>query len=132
MSKKQKHEAINAWNKEDKKHQDARKERGISSVPENEVEDYNKILAQAKEKYSIPAAPAMPVNPAAMLSTDYPDAPSSGGKPHADERAHQEHWSEPGFVSNEWFALVNTPIPISKALKMPKAKEALDAEWKKL
>ncbi len=43
-------------------------------------------------------------------------------------RQHQEHIALAGFVSSEWYALVHTPVPIPKALKIPKAKEAIEKE----
>ena len=32
-------------------------------------------------------------------------------------------------MSEEWFALVHTPVPIPKALTIPDAKKALDKAW---
>ena len=49
-----------------------------------------------------------------------------------NQREHQDHVSTAGFVSGEWFALVHTPIPMKKAMNIPKAIEAVDAEWQKL
>ena len=52
--------------------------------------------------------------------------------PHKDFRQHQDHFASVGFCSSEWFALVHTPVPMSKAMKIPKAREAVDKEWHKL
>ena len=42
---------------------EAKKEkRGVENfIPEEEVENYNKTLARAIERHSLPAAPAMPI-----------------------------------------------------------------------
>ena len=48
------------------------------------------------------------------------------------QRAHQERVAPRGHASPEWLACVHTPVPIGKALKIPKAREALDTEWDKL
>ena len=53
-------------------------------------------------------------------------------KPPDTVRDHQEQFAPDGFVSVEWFALVHTPIPISKAMRILKAKEAVGHEWSKL
>jgi len=51
---------------------------------------------------------------------------SSVGKPHV------EHVAPRGHASEEWFACVHTPLAIPKVLKIPAAKDALEAEWNKL
>ena len=48
------------------------------------------------------------------------------------KRQHDDSFSTAGYISSEWYALVHTPIPIKKAMKIPKAKEAVDGEWTKL
>ena len=50
----------------------------------------------------------------------------------APARAHQDHIADAGFVSDHWFALIHTPIPIKEALRNPVAKKALAREWEKL
>lgn len=52
--------------------------------------------------------------------------------PSQSSREHQDHIAESGFISNDWHAMVHQPIPIPKAMRIPKAKEAVDAEWSKL
>jgi len=44
-------------------------------------------------------------------------------------RIHQEHEAPSGYVSNDLFALVHTPVPMSKVIKIPKAKKAVQDEW---
>ena len=50
----------------------------------------------------------------------------------AELREHQDHVAEADLVSCEWMAMVHTPVKMSDAMKIPKAKEALDNEWDKL
>jgi len=47
-------------------------------------------------------------------------------------REHDEHCAPAGFVSEIFFGLVHTPIPMKQALNIPAAKAAVDAEWHKL
>ena len=44
---------------------------------------------------------------------------------------HQDHISDRGYASGEWFALIHTPIPMSQAMKIPAAKAKVDALWEK-
>ena len=53
-------------------------------------------------------------------------------QPAETPRIHQEHEAPSGYVSNDWFALVHTPVPMSKVIKIPKAKKAVQDEWDKL
>ena len=48
------------------------------------------------------------------------------------DREHQSKISPKGHASEEYYALVHTPIPLKKAMQIPKAKQALDDEWEKL
>ena len=54
------------------------------------------------------------------------------GRPCASGREHQDNIGMAGYVSDEWFALIHTPVPMAKALKIPDAKKAVDKEWDKL
>ena len=47
-------------------------------------------------------------------------------------RQHQEKIASAGFVSDTWYALVHTPVPIKEAMKIPEGKEAVDKEWNSL
>ena len=96
-------------------------------VPDEEVDDYNRILADARNNYSSPPAPAMPIISSA-LSAKAATEPARGD-PSTD---HQENVALAGFVTDSWFATVHTPISIEEALKIPAAREDLDAEWEKL
>ena len=56
-----KQQAISAWEVEDKRREQAREIRGIKFVPEEEVDDYTKILAEVRIKLALPDVPSMPV-----------------------------------------------------------------------
>ena len=46
---------------------------------------------------------------------------------------HRERLQLPGTsFPLQWWSLIHKPVPIGEALRIPKAKEALDAEWDKL
>ena len=83
-----------------------------------------KILSKAMKDFGVPAAPAM------LIFHYTKHAGAAQGKPGA--REHQDHISNAGYVSDEWFALVHTPIPMPKAMQIPDAKKAVDKEWLKL
>ena len=53
-------------------------------------------------------------------------------KQKQNSTVHQENLAPAGYVSEEFWALVHTPIAIDKALQIPAAGEALEKEWKKL
>jgi hypothetical protein len=89
MSKKMKQQAISAWEIEDKKREKAREQRGIKFVPEEEIDEYTKILGEAYQKLALPEIPSMPIlqphtergqliNPAARTGST---GPSAGGNP---------------------------------------------------
>lgn len=48
------------------------------------------------------------------------------------EHTHQDNAALAGFVSDEWLALVHTPVNIPDTMCMPAAKAAMDQEWNKL
>jgi len=120
MSKKNKQKEIDAWSKEGPARDEERKKRGIIHVPDAEVDDFNRIVADAKEKLAIPPAPAMPV--VAYANAAIP----------MSSRQHQDKVLSVSEVHEEHYAMVHQPIPISKAMKIPAAKKAVDAEWDKL
>ena len=61
MSKKMKQQAISAWEVENKRREQAREIWGVKFVPEEEVDDYTKILAEVRIKLALPDVPATPV-----------------------------------------------------------------------
>ena len=62
----------------------------------------------------------------------YHDKFSSSAGGNSSETQHVEKITPKGFVNEEWYACVHTPLPISKALDIPEAKDALGTEWGKL
>lgn len=56
MSQKQKRTAINKWNRESKRRNELRTQRGISDVPVGEIAEYNKVLSEARERLKTPPA----------------------------------------------------------------------------
>eukprot|EP00973_Karenia_brevis_P005801 789495-Karenia_brevis.AAC.1 len=60
MNGRQRREAERLWEIESVKREEARNTRGLHLVPEDEVDEYNRILAEQRSILSIPAAPAMP------------------------------------------------------------------------
>jgi len=135
------------WNKESERREKAREKRGFEHrIKPEEVEEYKKILSEAQKLWAVPTSPAMPcisvkrAKREAMVLTAHAvidvvkEQGASPSRPYSrpDERTHQDKIAQASFASDEWFALVHTPIPMPKAMKIPKAKEAVDAEWDKL
>ena len=114
------------------------------------------MRARVQEQRSLPGAPVMPVvrayeaetttftkqdEPRTSMDSGTDDETarvliSGVGRPTAKSRRqgrqHQDRISPKGYASETYFGLVHTPIPLKKALKIPKAREAIDAEWAKL
>eukprot|EP00973_Karenia_brevis_P058029 8078576-Karenia_brevis.AAC.1 len=60
MNGRQRREAQRLWEIESVEREQARNARGLHFVPEDEVDEYHRIVAETRSIYSIPAAPAMP------------------------------------------------------------------------
>ena len=56
-----KQQAILAWEIENQKREKAREQRGIKFVPEEEIDEYTKILGEAMTKLTLPEVPSMPI-----------------------------------------------------------------------
>ena len=130
MSREQKRRAIEKWNAYKPLGDAARECLGITGeVDPNDLE-YKKVLSAARAKLSEPKAPAMPcVHRQASPSSD---ANASATALIGAVRPHDEHIAQKGWASEEWFAFVHTQIPISKTLRIPEGRAALDKEWAKL
>eukprot|EP00973_Karenia_brevis_P056705 7888935-Karenia_brevis.AAC.1 len=60
MNGRQRREAQRLWEIESVKREHARNARGLHFVPDDEVDEYHRIMAEQRSLLSIPAAPAMP------------------------------------------------------------------------
>ena len=123
MSKKLRQQSILDWAINGKAIEEARTKRGFHYVP-TEDKDYLKILSDARLKHAPPPVPGMP-------TIKHGTAVICQGGTSAD-RNHQDHVATSGYCSNEWHALVHTPIPLKKAYESPRARAAIDAEHDKL
>ena len=126
MNGKDKEEAIEEWKIEGPKREAARAARGIFKITDTE-EKYNAIMTEAKAKYAVPDAPAMPVILQANSSVR---KHSKKNKNHRTK--HFEKIAPVGTVSENYYALVHTPVDMKKAMQIPDAKKAVDKEWQKL
>jgi hypothetical protein len=106
----------------------ARHRRGIFGIPEDEKEAYQKAMAEARAKLAPPKFPAMP------LLAHIAAAPAKSSKSRKDQnsRKHEEHIAPKGFMSEEWFSCVHTPVPIKEARKLQEGRDGLNKEWTKL
>ena len=141
MSKKQQRIEIQRWEKQSKIRDKLREHRKINENPNEEEDEYTRIMSKARKEHSIPDAPSMPlvrifsqasVTGGGTTSQTKRHSAESEWKHFVDTREHQDHVAEAGLVSCEWMAMVHTPVKMSDAMKIPKAKEALDKEWDKL
>jgi hypothetical protein len=48
------------------------------------------------------------------------------------KRPHQERIAAGGYVSDEYYNLIHTPVPMNKVRDIPAAREAVQLEWNKL
>jgi len=139
MSKKQKQQAISSWETENKRREQTRENRGTKFVPEEEVDAYTKILAEARIKLALPDVPAMPV----LSRGETSETHIAGVKPQNGSRSsgrqmcgetlnaeHQDNVANKGFVSESWMAMVHTPVKDWRT--KDGAKQAVDKEWDKL
>ena len=117
MSTKRQQQAIKDWEHIAKEREEARAKRGRHYIPDDEVDDYNRQMSEVREFLSTPAAPVMPcIGFANSLA-------KREGRPSAQ---HQENTQPAGHATGEYFGLVHTPIPMSKALQIPEAKAAVE------
>ena len=49
-----------------------------------------------------------------------------------ENRPHECNLPSIGFVDEDYWAMVHTPIPMPKAMRIPEAKAAVDKEWDNL
>ena len=122
---------------------EARDLRGLYEVPADDKE-YDKLMSELKVKLALPKPPAMPVlakqaenlcvssRQKAKLLNEEIFRQRSFHISSPDGKSHVERIAPKGHASEGWFACVHTPLPIPKALQIPAAKEALEAEWRKL
>ena len=126
MNAKEKAKSIAEWKIEGPKRDLARQSRGIFKITAPE-EEYDKIMTEAKAKFKLSDAPVMQV----ILQAN------SGVRQHSSKNkrhrtTHYERIAPVGTVSEDYYALVHTPVPMNKAMNIPDAKAAVDKEWKKL
>ena len=58
-----------------------------------------------------------------------PCSGARGVKTLSEIRPHQDRTAPKGYASLDQMAMVHLPIAIDKAMKIPEAKKAVDAEW---
>ena len=98
----------------------ARLRRGISRIPQEEEETFTRLLSKLRSGNGADEAVAMPITSTLARGDSVASV------------THQDRIATTSFASDDYYALIHTPIPIPKAMKIPKAKDAVDAEWKKL
>jgi hypothetical protein len=107
MPKKQRKREILRWKKEKPKLDAARAKLTTPlHITAEELPAYHQALDEARAKHNLPTAPMATVAEGNL------------------ERKHQDHIAEAGFASNDWFAMVHTPVPMKKALTTPKARSS--------
>jgi len=143
LGKTKRKEAVEEGKVFSKELREARAERGITEVSADD-KDYFRILSEAKVKLGVPAAPAMPLLERVSHNSQLDDhtsgyiaaAKGNLGIPKSaktcSSKPHQDHTSMRGYSSETFLGMVHTPVDIKKALQIPDARKALDAEWAKL
>ncbi len=131
FSKPRRRKEIKEWEEFKAERQKARDKRCFPDIIADEKE-YDEKCDAARLKLRLPDAPAMPcqLNPKEEKQMETSGLWICMISTH--QRSHQDHIGDVGKASEDYHAMVHTPIDISKAMKIPKAKEAVDAEWNKL
>ena len=108
------------------------------------MDEYNKSLADAAEKFKMPPVPIMPIYPLSLGKRKMAKQVrrdkdffaflnhfegQTGLRPNI-ESGHNEKVAPAGYTSSEFFNMVHTPVKNWQAI--PKAREAVNAEMKKL
>ena len=90
MSKKEKNLAIAEWNIESSKRNEARNLRNLHHIPDDDIDTYNRVMAEKRQELKPPEAPAMPV---ADVNSSPACASRGGSRASADAGgdAAQEH-----------------------------------------
>jgi hypothetical protein len=134
MSENDQKAAIESWNIEGPRREAERlRMKKGEHIPEEELEKYHSVLAKLKALLAPPPVPAMPIlGQALSISAEGHFSEHAGGDPSpGNKRRHQDKIATKGH-SAETYALVHAPISMKKAMKIPKAKKAVDDEWYKL
>ena len=113
--KKAKQQAIERWENISKDRDKLQEQRQRHHILEAEVEDYNRIMAEVRKIFSVPAAPAMPLSGYICNSSTIVVGSS-----------HQENIQAAGNASVDFLGLTSTLVPMQKALKIPAAKAAVE------
>ena len=97
-------------------------------IPEADVEEFWKTIEEARAKYEVPIAPAMPVIGNSFLfqssiKEQNGDEPESEEEKSAPSREHRDHFACPGTVSPECFAFIHTPLSIGDAMRIPDSRK---------
>ena len=127
MSKQMKTKNIADWAITKKIRDEERKKRGITHVKDNDVDRYTSILADARNRLAVPDAPELP-SQAGTANTMVRE----GREQNNTQQPHHEHVAAAGFASDEWFAMVHTPVPMNEVNRTPAAVKAMEKEWTKL
>jgi len=144
LSAKNRRLEIEKWEVIQKERNDARQRLGLQPhIRDEDVDHYTETLASAKLQYSIKAAPAMPL--ASFACNAFPTSLFQQNKdglieldteqllhPNDEPRPHQDKVAPVGYTSTDHFAMVHTPVPLAKAMRIPLARESIDKEWNKL
>ena len=68
LSKNNKKIEIEKWEKESTEREEKRAKRGISVITPEDEEEFQRVLAKAKQEHSLPATPVMQTHHMAMIS----------------------------------------------------------------
>ena len=114
--------------------EDAHKQRGFKHVLPHEVDYYTQIMTECRTRLALPPAPAMPLIVSSLSSVGQSNQTQgpANGVPGCTPEPHPDRIGATGECSSKYFALVHTPVPLPKAMQLPEARSALNAEWRKL
>lgn len=120
--------------------------RGRYHVSETEKEEWQQATKYKREAYLLPPAPVMGIwhedvviEQAALLYSLVNQVPGKIIVPEDKHKQvlqkhnpHQGSVALAGFVSDEWLALVHTPVKIQDTMRTPAPNAAMDKAWAQL
>ena len=107
-------------------------------IPEREIPEYQIHVDHALQQHGEPPAASMAISKPTPEFTTYLSlqAMKQGHPspliPLTPEQEHQDRIGSIGDVSETYWGLIHKPVSIPKAIRIPRAKEALDKEWDKI
>ena len=99
-------------------------------IPNDEIDDFTKLIAEKRQELSYPESLAMPLQ---YLATAGKIAGGNSRQhKNKNKNKHNENIAFAGYASEEYYAMVHLPIPQDQIRRNEGARKAVDEEKRKL